>query len=227
MFLLLTFKHNYGKANESLNFENKEIAMAKRNIFVIAGIVAVFLVGGLFLSNKSVEASPCPATRPDVVLNQGEAHVWVGSQAPDFFSCNQQGGLVKLSDYAGQHVFLNFWASWCEPCRYEMPSMQKVHEQYGGRLTMLALDVLDDEASARHFFEKEYAFTYTFLFDKYNDGARTYYIISVPQTFLISPDGKIAAIILGARNWESAGCMKLLDAFINDQKLARSLVNGC
>ena len=125
--------------------------------------------------------------------------------APDFTLTDQNGNVHTLSDYRGQTVFLNFWATWCPPCRSEMPEIQKLYEEYGyneGKLVVLGIAAPDigqegDIASITTFLiENEYTFpvamdsqgTFTFIY-----GIRAY-----PTTFMISEDGSIYGYVEGA-----------------------------
>ncbi|MFP4021177.1 MAG: peroxiredoxin family protein, partial [Halanaerobium sp.] len=97
----------------------------KISIFLIVALV----VGGasfFYFQNNTAEVS-------------AEVGTEVGMQAPDFTLKNMDDKEVSLSDYRGQKVFLNFWASWCPPCRQEMPDMQKLHEEYGEEVVILAV----------------------------------------------------------------------------------------
>ena len=105
--------------------------------------------------------------------------------------------------------------------------MEEIYQKDRGRISMLAVAVLDSEQNSRNFFEVEYAFSYSYFFDKYEDAVNVYGIASVPQSFLIAPDGTISAIMLGSRLWTTPGCVNLLEAFVSGQEITRMLVRGC
>ena len=107
------------------------------------------------------------------------------------------GGDGSLADYRGEIVVLNFWASWCEPCREESPLLERWHKRMAGRGgTVLGVDVLDVTGDAQDFIE-EYGLTYPMLKDKDGDALESYGVVAYPETFVIDRDGRIAAVRRG------------------------------
>jgi cytochrome c biogenesis protein CcmG, thiol:disulfide interchange protein DsbE len=107
------------------------------------------------------------------------------------------GGTGTLADYRGKVVVLNFWASWCEPCREESPMLERWHGRMtkrGG--TVLGVDILDVTADAQDFIE-EFGLTYPMLKDKDGDALETFGVVAYPETFVIDPEGRIAAVRRG------------------------------
>ncbi len=103
------------------------------------------------------------------------------------------GGSGALADYRGQVVVLNFWASWCKPCKEESPLLQRWHERMaknGG--TVLGVDMMDVTSRAQRFID-DYDLTYPMLKDKDGDGMELFGVIAYPETFVIDPQGRIAA----------------------------------
>lgn len=116
-------------------------------------------------------------------------------EARDFTVLDYDGNEVKLSDYIGTPIVLNFWASWCPPCREEMPHFNKVSEEYtNDELLFLMVDMVD---GARETVDKgkkhveDNGYTFTVLFDTKQDAAATYGIRSIPTTIFIDKDGYI------------------------------------
>ncbi|MBU1027161.1 MAG: TlpA family protein disulfide reductase [Candidatus Margulisbacteria bacterium] len=107
----------------------------------------------------------------------------------------------SLSDYKGKWVLLNFWASWCPPCRAEMPSMQKMYDQSDKEIfELLAVNVGQQPSVVTDFLEgKGYGFPV--LLDENGRIAAQYGLRAFPTTFIIDPDGNIADKIVGAREW--------------------------
>src|SRR5215212_692427 len=106
-------------------------------------------------------------------------------------------GNASLADYRGHVVVLNFWASWCDPCRAESPLLQRWHERLDKRgATVLGVDVQDVSGDARDFVAK-YGLTYPMLRDGPGDVRDEYGILGLPETFVIDPRGRVAAVARG------------------------------
>lgn len=114
--------------------------------------------------------------------------------APDFTVYDRNGNKVKLSDFAGKPVVLNFWASWCPPCRSEMPDFDKVYAEVKSDVVFMMVDLSDGkretQASGQRFVNSK-GFTMPVYFDNDGQAANAYGISSIPATFLIKPDGSI------------------------------------
>ena len=122
-----------------------------------------------------------------------------GFLTPDFSLTSLTGETIALSDLRGRAVLLNFWASWCTPCRAEMPAIQAIHADYAARgLVVLAVNVTaQDSRSAAESFAAENALTFPILLDEAGDVNRLYQVDSLPTTFFIGPDGVIREIVIG------------------------------
>jgi cytochrome c biogenesis protein CcmG/thiol:disulfide interchange protein DsbE len=106
-------------------------------------------------------------------------------------------GRAGLADYRGRVVVLNFWASWCEPCRAESPLLQRWHERISRRgATVLGVDVLDVSSDAREFV-REYRLTYPMLRDRDGDSQAEFGVVAYPETVVIDRQGRIAALERG------------------------------
>ena len=121
-----------------------------------------------------------------------------GEPAPELELPRLSGnGVGSLADYRGKVVVLNFWASWCEPCREESPLLQRWHERIGERGGLvLGVDALDEIGHARAFIE-EYGLTYPMLRDGPGDTREDFGILGLPETFVIDRAGRIAAVQRG------------------------------
>lgn len=127
--------------------------------------------------------------------------VAVGAQAPDFTQTTPSGKTVSLRDYRGKYVLVDFWASWCRPCRQENPAIIKVYNEYKGRNFEVLGVSLDDEKSRAKWVKAiaDDQLPWTQVSDLKggeNAAARLYHVTGVPQNFLIDPNGKILAVNL-------------------------------
>ncbi|HHY73343.1 MAG TPA: redoxin domain-containing protein [Bacillus bacterium] len=127
-----------------------------------------------------------------------------GNLAPDFELVTLTGEKVKLSDYRGKKVLLNFWASWCGPCRAEMPDMQELHEEGRKDFVILAVNATQTEASNESAikFIKEFGLTFPIAFDEKGTVVKTYQVIALPTSYFIDSEGKINDKHTGTLSYE-------------------------
>jgi peroxiredoxin len=119
----------------------------------------------------------------------------VGDIAPDFELVDLDGNKHRLSDYRGEGVFLNFWGTWCGPCKKEMPYMEKLHNEFEGRgVNILAINIKESDLKVETF-RDQYGLTFPIAIDKTGSVKEAYNIIPLPATFLINKDGRIEQII--------------------------------
>ena len=124
---------------------------------------------------------------------------FVGFQAPDFEVLNSKGESVQLSDFRGKPVMLNFWASWCSPCRAEMPAMQNIYQEYrdqGFEILAVNSTSQDSIASATEFAD-ELDLSFPILFDQSGNVTNQYKIQALPSSFFIDSNGLIQEIVIG------------------------------
>lgn len=165
------------------------------------------LVAGLLLL---VSVGTAPAGATDVQPS-------VGHRAPDFTLRNVQGKPVQLSRVLGEKaVFLNFWATWCVPCREEMPTMERAYREYKARgLEILAVSVdAGPESAAKKSvveFMRELKLSFPALLDPEMKVAGLYRVFGIPATFLIDRRGMIRAVEVGPRDWFNPDSRKKLE----------------
>jgi cytochrome c biogenesis protein CcmG, thiol:disulfide interchange protein DsbE len=130
--------------------------------------------------------------------------VGVGSRAPAFRAANLRTRQpASLADYRGKVVLLNVWATWCAPCRIEMPSLERLHAKLAGPdFAVVAVSIDDGDASSVMNFVRELGLGFDILQDK--DGAiqRIYQTTGVPESFVIDRDGVIIKKVIGAAEWD-------------------------
>lgn len=125
--------------------------------------------------------------------------VATGDRAPDFAAATLAGDTVSLEGLRGEAVLLNIWATWCPPCREEMPELQALDEEYGPRglrVVGVSIDGRGAEDAVRRFLE-DYGIGFTILHDPDERVTRAFRTAGVPETFLIGRDGRVAARWIG------------------------------
>ena len=149
----------------------------------------------------------------------------IGADAPTFTAVPVGAGadparIASLADYAGEVVLLNIWATWCGPCRVEMPSMQRLQAQLGPRGLRIVAVSVDDPGSADKIraFADELGLTFTLLHDPSKAIERTYQTTGVPETFLIARDGTIRRRSIGAEDWASASNVAQLERMLAEPR---------
>lgn len=124
--------------------------------------------------------------------------------APDFTVYDGDGNAVHLSDYVGKPVVMNFWASWCGPCQMEMPDFQAKHEELGGEVQFLMINMTGgrETLDSAQKFIAEQGYTFPVFYDTDSDAAITYGAYSLPTTYFIDAEGNAVAQATGAINGE-------------------------
>lgn len=137
----------------------------------------------------------------------------VASQpAPGFRLPSLSGGEIGLADLKGRLVLLNFWATWCEPCRREMPGLERLAQRYRERgLTVLAINEDADDGARATRFVARHALTYPVLLDGDGAVARRYRAKALPMSYLIGADGNLLGTVVGARDWEGGAAGALIE----------------
>ncbi|MBI3989364.1 MAG: TlpA family protein disulfide reductase [candidate division NC10 bacterium] len=174
--------------------------------FLLCLISATFITGG--------HAQPLPVQR----VAGGVAGPQVGQLAPEFALQDLDGTLRRLSDYRGKVVLLNFWSTWCTPCREEMPSMQRVYERLRKRgFDILAVSLNVEGKPPVEAFMKELKLSFPALLDPKKEAARLYRIYALPTTFLLEKDGKIAYKLIGVREWDDPDSLQLIEGLLREK----------
>lgn len=126
--------------------------------------------------------------------------------APSFTVYDAEGNAVTLDSLKGKPIVLNFWASWCGPCKSEMPDFEKVYAEYGDRVTFAMVNMTDGQREtqekAQAHIDKE-GFTFPVYFDLDQDAANTYGVSAIPTTYVIDADGNLVAYASGAISGEA------------------------
>ncbi|MEO5347706.1 MAG: TlpA family protein disulfide reductase [Magnetococcus sp. YQC-9] len=137
----------------------------------------------------------------------------------DFELKDSEGRIYKLSNYRGQTVLINFWATWCPPCLKEMPSMERLWKEMGEKgFAILALNVGESaEAIASFSFQND--LTFPLLMDQNEKISRDWLVRALPSSYLVDRQGKIAYQVIGERDWDDPNLKKvILDLILEGKK---------
>jgi len=140
-------------------------------------------------------------------------------QAREFKVAALDGGKLSLADLRGKVVFLNLWATWCEPCKEEMPAMERLWQRYKGQgLVVVALSMDSGGAKVVKPYIEQAKYTYPVGLDPKMETASLYGARSVPSTFIIDRSGAIRAIALGPREWDGRASFAFFEALLKEGK---------
>jgi len=125
------------------------------------------------------------------------------------------GNTVRLSDFRGKVVFLNFWATWCAACVVEMPSMEKLHRRLKDKdFVMIAINMQESDVQVKTFFEK-LKLSFAALLDSNGEVATGFAVNALPTTFVLDKEGRIAGAAIGPREWNNRASIALFEYLIN------------
>ena len=179
----------------------KTYKLLKLLIWVL--VFAVVIVGAYVLYNRLGDQVEMPGLAVEATQTTGgEAEP---NPAPDFTFYNLEGNAHKLSDFQGKPVLLNFWASWCGPCKSEMPEFQNFYETYGEDVHFVIVNLTDGvqetvESASAYIAQEGY--TFPVYFDSDLEGAYGYGVNAVPVTYFIDAEGNFVAWAQGALSAE-------------------------
>lgn len=170
-----------------------------------------------------IDASPAVLTAIDSL--NGE---WVDRQAPDFNLPTATGEYKSLRDFRGKVVFLNFWGSFCAPCRKEMPSMESLVRQYHDQgMVMVAISVDPEKKNMVSFMESFLPgerSSMTVLWDPTTQVGKEYGTELIPETYIIDRGGRIVARFVNSYDWTRPEVKRLIEALLRDESASSNLL---
>ena len=175
----------------------------KKTVLILAAVFLVLLVGAYMLYDRL--APEQLADQPAATTAPSQQEI-TKIKAPDFTVYDLQGNPVRLSDFYGKKpVILNFWASWCGPCKMEMPDFQEKYLEWGEEVQFLMVNVTGgretlENASA---FIRQQGYDFPVFYDTAGEAATAYAVYSLPSTYFIDIEGNCIARAIGAINGET------------------------
>jgi len=181
-------------------------AGARRQLTIVSIVLAVIAIA-LYAGERALHSEIFP--------------VVVGSRAPDFqaFTLDSVPRAKSLADFRGQVVLLNVWATWCEPCRVEMPSIERLQQLYGPKGLKIVAVSIDDPGTDTQIraFARTFGLTFEILHDPDNRITKQYDLGGYPETFVLGRDGIIRKKLMEATNWDSPENRALVERLLTDK----------
>ncbi len=183
----------------------------KRTLLIVAAAFALLLAGAVVIYGILGQNAVPEQTAGPWGTEESER-----VQAPDFTVYDVDGTEVRLSDFIGKPIVLNFWASWCGPCRSEMPYFEDAYAEQGADVQFLMVNMTSGRESLQNAaaFIEDQGFTFPVFYDTEADAAETYGISSLPTTVFIDAEGNIAGQVIGAIN--GAALQMGIDSILSD-----------
>ena len=175
----------------------------RNTILLVVGAVFLGIAAAVLLFGGDLFSRIDPADLPQIADSGGTSGVdniqQVGEPAYDFTLQDLDGNAVTLSELQGRPVILNFWATWCAPCRIEMPEFQSVYENYpDGEIAIVAVNLDEPVERVTQFFRDDLGLTFTALLDEGGIISDRYGVFSYPTTYFINEDGVVTAVHRGS-----------------------------
>ena len=180
----------------------RALAVLLALLLVVTAAACVPSDGGLETNPTIGEGTAAPegSSAPTDTPTDGETEGEAVNTAPDFTVQDGEGNSVKLSNFFGKPIVLNFWASWCPPCKAELPDFEDAYKKYDGEVVFLMVNMTDNQMETVEVakdFVKTHGYTFPVYFDVNYQAATVYGIRSIPQTYFINAEGEAVASATG------------------------------
>lgn len=171
----------------------------KRMIFGIAILVILIgiMIGNIVMDNRAeedeanfIDVTGDTSVTGGMIAPAESVGIEPGEAAPDFELETLDGEVIRLSDLQGEKVMLNFWASWCPPCKEEMPEIQKFYETYQDEINIIAVNFNEKDEKVIEFLD-EHGYTFPIPLDPGGDVGNEYGVLTLPTTYFINSEGLI------------------------------------
>ncbi len=197
-----------------------------KNVLILA-VLLILLLGGAGVAYSALRqntAQESVSVMPETEQNPTEAGMPEKSgtvpeiqSAPDFTFLNAEGEETRLADLTGKPILINFWATWCPPCKEELPCFQKAYAEYGQQVQFLMMNETDgvrDTVESAAAFVQENGYDFPLCFDNKGQGGQAYSVMYIPVTVFITAEGKLAYQHVGAITEEAL--FSMLERHLNE-----------
>ncbi len=189
------------------------VRIRTRRLLLFIGAVFMTLSTSVPSAVWSQQRRTRPAT-DDPFKRIGLSRIQENSQAPGFTLSDVRGNSVSLSRFRGSVVFLNFWATWCPPCRQEMPSMERLYRQLRGQgLAMLAINLKESGGQVANFM-RNFGLSFPALLDSDGRVSALYRVWGLPTTYVIDGDGRAIGMKSGSKDWASLDSLEFFSNLV-------------
>ena len=172
--------------------------------WLLPPLLVAFIIGGWF-GARTGSAADTDASR---------FVAWSRPETPGLSLKDSSGRTHALDDYRGKVVLLNFWATWCEPCKDEMPSIVKLKQSLAGRpFEVLAVNFGESSSRVREFLARE-RLDLVALLDPNKDATRAWRVRVLPASFLVGPDGKVRYSVVGELDWSTETAVRTVQGLL-------------
>ena len=203
------------------NWASDAILGASRRETLIRAVLALVVLGAVFWllpirrpGEDGGHHGPTPALDP--FEKAGVVELKEGQPAPAFTLGTLDGGRASLTDHRDKLVVLNFWATWCQPCVLEMPSLEALWQRYRAR-GLVVVGVSVDRGSPQGLLEpyvRNLKLTFPILLDPDSKTSAGWRVTALPATFIVRPGGDVTGMAVGAREWNSAAMQALIERLL-------------
>ena len=184
--------------------------MRKRSKVAIILLIVICIVLAYFYLSYMEEKGREDLDYETLYFSLGIQRIDPPQKAEDFTLRTLEGERVSLKAYRGKVIFLNFWATWCGPCRMEMPSMEKLWQDFKEEDFLILAVNIQEESKLVSSFMKEMNLSFPVLLDEKGSVARSYGIRGIPTTLFLNPKGETIGTAVGARDWASEESFRLI-----------------
>ncbi|MCJ7457759.1 MAG: TlpA family protein disulfide reductase [candidate division Zixibacteria bacterium] len=191
--------------------------LLKKGYFVLVQAVSIYLlITGAIIFSCGKKDTPGNKTEEVKKTREGISE---GEIAPDFTLKDLKGMELNLKEFRGKVVLLNFWATWCSPCRIEIPSMVELYKRYKDKgLEIIGVNLDKLGRSGVEQFSKEYNISFPVLLDPAGKVGTNYGIVALPTTFILDREGKILERVTGGLDWTTEENLKKFETLLAESE---------